>query len=197
VALRALSRASFAPEVDEQAKRTLLFTERALQDQARGGFYARTADQTATGVFSERDKPYDDNAKLARALLTMSHVEDEPEHRVVAERALTALADVGRVAARGRQVGDYLLALEQLSAPYVMFSVVGLPDDPGTRVLFDAAQRAYLPQGIVAFSPPETSRYPYRGRPAVYLCSDNACSSPVFAADALPAALAAFVSAAE
>lgn len=197
VALRALSRASFAPELDEQAKRTLVFTERVLQDQAGGGFYARTADETATGIFSERDKPYDDNAKLARVLLALSHVEDEPEDRAVAERALTTLADVRRVAARGRQVGEYLLALEQLSDPYVMFSVVGPADDPATRALFDAAWRAYLPQGIVAFSPPETSRYPYRGRPAVYLCSDNACSSPVFAPDLLPAALAAFVSAGE
>lgn len=197
VALRALSRASFAPALDEQAKRTLLFTERVLQDQVHGGFYARTADETATGVFSERDKPYDDNAKLARVLLTLSHVEDEPSYRTAAERALTELADARGVAARGRQVGEYLLALEQLSDPYVMFSVVGLPDDPGTRALFDAAWRAYLPQGIVAFSPPETSRYPYRGRPAVYLCSDNACSSPVFTADLLAAALAAFVSAAE
>jgi uncharacterized protein YyaL (SSP411 family) len=178
-------------------KRTLLFTEHTLQDTTHGGFYARTADAAATGVFSERDKPYDENAKLARLLLNISHEEDDPAYRATAERTLTALSDASRVAARGRQVGEYLLALEQLEDPYVMFSVVGPPDDPATRSLFDAAWRTHIPQGIVAFSPPDTSRYPYRGRPAVYLCSDNACSSPVYAPNDLPKALKTFVAAAE
>ncbi|MET0287328.1 MAG: DUF255 domain-containing protein [Polyangiales bacterium] len=191
-ALDALALASFDPTLTRRADDTLRFVLDTLQDP-RGGFYAHTPIEGAAGVFAERQKPYDDNAELARILLARSHSQDDAGLAKVARRALEALSDPARVAARGRLVAPYLLALEQLDGPYVMFSIVGHADDPGVRALHQAAYRAYLPHGIVAFSEPEHSRYPYPGKAALYLCSDNACSSPLHDAASLPAALRAFL----
>ncbi|HEX5657782.1 MAG TPA: DUF255 domain-containing protein [Polyangiales bacterium] len=190
-ALDALALATFDPALEHRADDTLRFVLDTLQDTERGGFYAHTAIEGAAGVFAERQKPFDENAELAMLLTQRAHIEDDAELTTVARRTLTAISD--QVAARGRMIGTYLLALEQVDGPYVMFSIVGHADDPAVRALQQAAYRAYVPQGIVAFNEPEHSRYPYPGKAALYLCSDNACSSPVSDPAQLPAALAAFL----
>jgi uncharacterized protein len=189
-ALDALALASFDLTLKRRADDTLRFVRDTLQDTERGGFYAHTAIPGAIGVFADRQKPFDENAELARLLTERAHIEDDPTLTDVARRALTAISD--QVPARGRLIGAYVLAQEQLDGPYVMFSLVGHADDPAVRALQQAAYRSYLPQGIISFSKPEHSRYPYPGKAAVYLCSDNACSSPVTDPAQLAAALAEF-----
>jgi hypothetical protein len=191
----ALSLASGEPALAREADATVDWTIAHLRDR-EGGFVSSDA-RPGVGVFAERALPFDANAKLARILLSRAHVEDEPRWRAIAEGALTALAAPARIASQGRQIADYLLALEQRSSPYVLFSVVGQPSDPQTRALLNAAWRSYLPRGIVSESSPDMSRYPYPGHAVVYLCSDNACSSPIRDVAALAPALAEFIAEAD
>ncbi|HEY6881695.1 MAG TPA: hypothetical protein VI299_26895, partial [Polyangiales bacterium] len=171
------------------ANATLDWTLEHLRDADSGGFFSHSATH---GIFRDRRVPFEHNAKLAQLLLARGHIDDEPRFTALAEGALHALSSPDRVQNQGRQIGDYALALEQRVGPYVMFSVVGEPNDPATRALLAAAFRAYVPNGIVSVSGPQESRYPYPGHAVIYLCSDDACSSPIRDAAALPAALASF-----
>jgi len=52
---------------------------------------------------------------------------------------------------------------------------VGLPE---ARSLFAAGRSIYEPRKALHFEMP--GRYPDLGRPAMFVCTANACSSPVF-----------------
>lgn len=154
-----------------------------LQDE-RGGFYAHTPDPEAVGVFAERRKPLEENGLTARFLLLLDRYLDgdgskPTAYREAALRALTALGDPKTIEAEGRIVGTYLLALEEAMMPTVDITVVGdLGDGGTTQALFDAALAFAEPRAILEVSAPGV-RYPDIGKPAVYLCTQTACSSPI------------------
>ncbi|MGB1275077.1 MAG: hypothetical protein ACPG77_04950 [Nannocystaceae bacterium] len=64
-------------------------------------------------------------------------------------------------------------------------TIVGTPTDPEAQALHRAARILYAPQATLAWSAPG-ERYPDRGKPAVYLCTDSTCSPPIFDAAAVP-----------
>ena len=140
------------------------------------GFFAHTADPAARGVFAERRVPLAENGVLARGLTHLARVTDEERYAAAAQSALRSQSE-REVKRAGRRVGDYLLALEERRAPFVMLSVVG-PDDDATAALQQAAFRVPFPHRIVELGRPGESRYPFPGRPAVFLCNESACSLP-------------------
>lgn len=168
-----------------------------LQDQ-HGGFYAHTPDPDAVGVFAERRKPLEENGLTARFLLLLDrHLDGDGSkptaYREAALRALATLGDPRTIAAEGRIVGTYLLALEEATMPTVDITVVGdLDDAGGTRALFDAALGFAEPRAILEVSAPGV-RYPDLGKPAVYLCTETACSSPITKPDRFAAMAEEFV----
>lgn len=97
----------------------------------------------------------------------------------------------------GRMIGEYLLALEALEATQLVLSVVGPADDARTRALFEAARAVPDPRCLVELGRPGASRYPYPGEPAVFLCSNEACSMPVTEPAALAAQARGFLADAE
>ena len=62
--------------------------------------------------------------------------------------------------------------------PTVDVTVVGAPNDPRTEALALAALHLPEPRAVVERSLPG-ERYPDTGSPAVYLCTETACSSPI------------------
>ena len=169
---------------------TLVRTEMAAPG---GGFYAHTVDPEARGVFAERRIPIHHNAVAARVLLALYRIEGE---QALHDGALAAVRAVGRPDAlrvQGRKVGEYLLALEELRAPYAIFSVVGPAGDPETAALHRAALRFHHPTRLVELGRPGASRYPYPGAPAVYLCTASACSMPIADPVELPEAARRFL----
>lgn len=161
---------------------------------AEGGLYAHTEDPEAVGVFARRRRPTVDNAVAARGLIRLSRLTGESSHRELAVAALGAVSGTESLRRLGRKVGEYLMALEELEAPYVLVSVVG-PDDERTRALRAAAFRLAHPNRLVELGRPGESRYPYPGAPAAYLCNAEACSVPVSDPSELPAAAERFLSA--
>jgi uncharacterized protein YyaL (SSP411 family) len=172
---------------------TMDFVLESLQDAAHGGFFAHSPDAAAAGVFAHAEKPVADNARLARLILRRARLEHDARLDEVAQRTLRSASDPGAIARQGRKVGDLLLALEEATSDYVMFSVVGPATDARTRALWQAAAHAYAPHALLRVDEPGLALYPYPGEPALYLCSASACSAPVSDPAALPAALAAFV----
>lgn len=165
----------------EHARAAAEFSLKELQDPA-GGFFAHTADPTAVGVFAERRKPFEDNALVARFLLelhrNLDHERDDLPYAPAAERALRAVSDANLVKEQGRMLGEYVVALAELTATPIDITVVGRPDDPAARALLRAALAHDEPRATVAMSPPG-ARYPDQGKPAAYLCTDTACSTPI------------------
>ena len=173
-------------------------TAEAMQALAHdeGGWYAHSEDPEAVGVFARRRRPTVDNAVAARALIRLARLSGDDAYREHAVSALQAVSGARSLRRLGRKVGEYVMALEELAAPYVLVSVVG-PDDATTRALHGAAFRLSAPNRLVELGRPGQSRYPFPGEPAAYLCNAEACSVPVSDPDALAAAAVRFLDAAE
>jgi uncharacterized protein YyaL (SSP411 family) len=177
-----------------RAYATLDFVLATLQDREQGGFFAVSQDGAESGVFAARNKPLNENARLARLLYLRARREGEPEFKALAERTLRS--EQRAIAEAGRKAGDALIALDDALHGYVMFTVVGPQADPRTQALRKAAYEVYAPHALLRSDEPGQSHYPYPGEPAIYLCSDSACSAPVTSPDALAESLSAFVRAA-
>jgi len=173
----------------DQARRLADVLLRVFQDPDDGGFFAQTADPEAVGALAERRKPLRENAVAARFLIelhrTLDHKEDNLPYEPAARRALISVSRPKTIKSYGRSIGEYLVALELLRATPVDITVVGAPSDPTAEALHRAARTLYAPQATIAWSAPG-ERYPDRGKPAVYLCTDTTCSPPIFAPGAVP-----------
>jgi uncharacterized protein YyaL (SSP411 family) len=186
----ALHQASGDPRWKEEAS-ALARAMNVLRD-GEGGFFAHTEDPDAVGVFRERRVPITDNAIVARALLVLARTTDNDSMRETAIAALRACARPNELRELGRMIGEYLMALETLEQGHVLLSIVG-PDDEGTRALHRAALDLYEPRRLIELGRPGASRYPFPGEPAIFLCTADACSMPVFAPQELPGALLDFL----
>lgn len=150
---------------------------RELDDSDGGGFFATTAADT-DGLIP-RDKPFRDNVFAARLLLALATDTGRDAYREAAERTLSAVVGAGVRSGNPARIAELGLALEDLAHGAVEFSIVtGDPSAPDSRALFAAALGVYEPRKALHFEAP--GRYPDLGRAAIFVCTDNACSSPVF-----------------
>ena len=150
-----------------------------FEDREGGGFYAHTEDPSATGVFAERRKPFETNARAARFLIGLSRLAvdqghhrgrnlEEKQWRAAALRALQAFASPDVLDAQDRFTGDYLLAIEESAAPQIEFRVMGSPG-PGLDALWAAALRVYEPLKVLRFQPPSSEPEAEADPPVVYV----------------------------
>lgn len=80
-----------------------------LSDESGGALFGATKDPDAVGVFAKRRVPFEENIMAVRLL---ARVSGEPYAKAIA-RILTAMSAPEEIKARGRWLGDYLLALEE------------------------------------------------------------------------------------
>ena len=149
-----------------------------LEDKEGGGFWSHTEEPGATGVLADRMKPFDENALAARFLLRLFHTTGEEQWRAAAEKTLRALADPALIENEGRDIGNFLLALDELAHAPLHFDVVGKAGDQDTDALLAASRAVYAPGTIVTRSDPGGD-HPDLGHASVLICSDRVCSSPV------------------
>lgn len=181
--LLALYRATGEPRWLDAASQTASFMRARLEDPKHGGLFAHTEDPAAVGVFAVRRKPVEENGLAARFFIALHrHLDGDGRiatpYREAAERALAAVGQAETIEGEGRIIGQLLLGLEDVLAPTVDVTVVGLPEDPRTTALHLAALGYYEPRAVLERSRPG-ERYPDIGKPAVYLCTESACSSPI------------------
>ena len=165
-----------------EARSLAKFMDDALADREHGGFFAHTLDPSAVGVFAERRKPLEENAMAARFMLELhrqiDHLPEPGEHGERALATLRAVSDPQALRAEGRMIGQYALAIAEATFTPVDVTVVGKRGDPAVMALHRAALALDDPRTIVSISP-TGARYPDIGAPAVYLCTDNSCSTPI------------------
>jgi uncharacterized protein len=95
------------------------FLLRDLADD-QGGFFASSADPDAVGVFAVRRKPFEDNVTALRLLARLARLApagsgDRARYARAIAGTLRAIATPDEIKARGRVLGDFLLALEETS----------------------------------------------------------------------------------
>jgi uncharacterized protein YyaL (SSP411 family) len=127
----------------------------------------------------------DENIALVRfASMLAFATGDNPFHSTAAE-AMRYLAS-SSVALRPLSAG-ILLANDDFTVAPIHVTVVGPASNPQTNALYAAALRAITAHELIELRDPADRApiptavtYPNLGRPALFLCTATACSSPVF-----------------
>ncbi|HSO34479.1 MAG TPA: DUF255 domain-containing protein [Labilithrix sp.] len=87
-----------------------------LTDDDSGGMFASTRDPDAVGVFAKRRVPFEDDVVAIRMLARLARAVPAAEAKkygAAIDRLLRAVSKPEEIRARGRMIGDYLLALEE------------------------------------------------------------------------------------
>ena len=177
------------------AESTLDFVAARLRDP-RGGFIAAPVPTQARGVFREPVRAIDQNVALARVANYAYRYSGAPRYRQLAWHAVKLLASVPGDG--GTMHADVLLADRELAAAPTHITVVGSKADPAAQGLHAAALRipaTYLQvdwwDRVEGPLPNPAIRYPQLATAAAFACSENACSTPVYEADKVLAAVLA------
>ena len=176
-----LHRVTADPRWRDQALAVAEFMHAELAAEG-GGFYAHSEDPSAVGVFAERRRPLRENALAAQFLWELHACLDDQavatKQRERGHQTLLAIGSPAQIEASGKVVGRYLIAAELYLGTTLDVTIVAAPGDPIGDALWQAALSLWEPRATVERSEPG-QRYPDIGKPAVYLCSEAACSRPI------------------
>jgi uncharacterized protein YyaL (SSP411 family) len=171
----------------EESRRLALLAVELFVDEERGGFFLTPVDGEQ---LVSRKKDFDDhptpsgNSMLAYILLRVARLWGDAElerHAVGVFRLVSRLLPQAPSA-----FGHTLCALDLHFSPPHEIAVIGPPDAEVAR----AALEPFEPNAVVAFGPSEDvpllqGKELVDGRPAVYVCENFACQTPVTEAAAL------------
>ena len=158
---------------------------------SKGGY----ASAAAAGAVIQPVPHIDENIALARFANLLGQVTGVPRYRQMAEEAMRYLTVPGIATSRITEAG-ILLADRELNRDPLHFTVVGSKQDPRSTALFAAAldqpgwyKRAeWWDRSEGPLVNPDVT-YPELDRPALFVCTDNRCSLPIFK----PTGLVAFL----
>ena len=166
---------------------------RTLEDPAAGGFWD-APERDAPGRLAMREKPIEDGAAMADALLRLGVLTGDDGWRESALRALRGF--VGEY----RQWGQFAAAFGSTVARALgeprLAVVVGPAEDPVARALWQVVLGSDDPNGARQWLVPgrDSERIAARGygadRVAAYVCVGTVCSAPIAAPADLAAELA-------
>jgi uncharacterized protein YyaL (SSP411 family) len=171
----------------EESRRLALLAVELFEDEERGGFFLTPADGEQLVA---RKKDFDDNptpsgnSMLAYVLLRIARLWGDNE---LERQAVGVFRLVSRLAAQAPSAfGHTLSALDLHFSPPREIAVIGSPAAEVART----ALAAFEPNTVVAFGPSDevpllAGKDLVGGRPAVYICENFACRSPLTEADAL------------
>jgi len=156
-----------------------------------------TAASSDTAGFSPQPE-VGENADAARFFNLLAYYTGRADDRRLAQRAMKFIATPQIAAAPDAPVAAILLADHESTVPPLHITVVGSKESADASALFVEALRAptwykrveWWDSGEGALPNPDVE-YPRFTYAAAFLCTGNACSSPVKTADALAAKLEA------
>ena len=164
-----------------------------LEDPAQGGFWD-APDRAAPGRLAMREKPIEDGAAAAEALLRLATLTGEETWRESAVRALRGF--VGEYRQWGQFAAAYGSAVARALGEPRLVVVVGPETDPIAKALWQIALSSDDPNGSRQWLVPgrDDERLAARGYPAdrvaAYVCVGTVCSAPIAAPAGLAAELA-------
>jgi uncharacterized protein YyaL (SSP411 family) len=136
------------------------------------GFYDASVDPAAIGYFAVRRMSLEGNARAARFLLTLADILAEPTWRTQAVGAIQAAARGQRIERHGRNVGDLLVALEQVLAPHATITIQGAADARDAGALLAEARK------LAGTRPFLYLRRDEAPRTGASVCAAGTCSEP-------------------
>ena len=147
-------------------------------------------------VFPEPRPQFDENTGVVRFGVALAQRTGRVEYRAMASTALRWLLSPGLAEGRGFYVAGLLLAEEEARTDPLHIAILGRKDDPRARDLFATALRAPTAHRLIEWwdrregpAPRGEALYPRYERAAAFVCSNGACSAPIFDAGALAARL--------
>jgi uncharacterized protein YyaL (SSP411 family) len=153
-----------------------------LEDPAEGGFFD-APERVEPGRVALREKPIEDNAMAADALLRLAALSGEDMWRESGERALRAF--VGTYRAWGQFASPYANAMARALTEPLTITVVGPKEDVTAASLWSAARSVDDPARSMQWLVPgdddallEQRGFP-RDRTAAYVCIGTTCSAPL------------------
>jgi uncharacterized protein YyaL (SSP411 family) len=185
-----------------------------FEDKASGGFFF-TADDHEELI--ARNKDFQDasvpsgNGMAASALIRLGKLTGKTEYLESARGAI--LAGMPIMERAPTAAGQLLIALDMWLGPTRELVLVGGSDDAENQAALSELQRAYSPNGVLAYrrgglppgahapsSPGEASRSPslmplfegraaIDGQPTLYICENFACQKPVVGREAIVQAI--------
>jgi hypothetical protein len=137
-----------------------------------------------------------ENVVAARFFNLLAHYTGKTEHRQLSERAMKFLATPAIASAPDAPVAAILLADREFSSEPLHVTVVASKTSPDARALFETAIGAPMWYKRIEWSDAAEGalanpdvEYPQFKFPAAFLCTGNACSSPMKTPEALQAKL--------
>jgi len=162
-----------------RAESAAQFMRANFADSAAGFVTSKATDRSYTPR-PERDE----NILLARFANLLSHYTGNSEYHAMAERAMRYLA--APEIAKYLPTAGTLLADREIASDPIHMTIVGHKDDPAAQALFQAA--AAYPSGYLRLEwwdtregklPNPDVLYPELKTAAAFICTGNACSSPI------------------
>jgi uncharacterized protein YyaL (SSP411 family) len=172
----------------QEAEALAQTTQELLEDVNGAGFFDRPPSPNNLGLLNVPTKPARENIQAVRWYLDLFHLTSKDEYRSTAERTLQSVVGTPQplpVALIG-------LAVDEWFRPPVHIAIVGMPDDAGTKALWDEARRLYCPRKMVKMFDPQQGTmkwgeisFPYNGTPSAFICTDQMCLPPVNQAEGM------------
>ena len=159
-----------------------------LEDTERGGFYDTPAGGQS-GRLARRERPIEENATAASALLRLAVKAGDEAWREVALRALRSF--VGEYRGWGQFAASYANAVARALREPVSVIVVGRMSDASAEALWRAARSSDDPDLVAQHLDPDVAAVAIaeRGFPpdrtAAYVCVGTSCSAPLADAGSL------------
>ena len=194
MAFVSLYRSTGTREWLDHASATLSFIDAHFRD-VRGGFISAPTPRKAAGVFAQPLRLYEENLAATRLAALAYQYNGNARWRDMADQGMRYLA-APALADSDRFLPGVLLADAEVTRAPVHIAVVGHKDDSAAQSLH-AAALAYPAVNLrvdwwdarEGALPNADVKYPQFAKAAAYGCTGAACSSPVFAADKVRAAV--------
>ncbi len=166
------------------AKEVLAWVLKNLQDAKGGGFYSSPLANLSYGNLSFPDKPFDENSTAALALIELYRLTGDAIYKKAAEHTLKLLSKF--YPNRGYMAGTFAAALRLYNSYPNQIVIIGSLKDKAALALHSAALRYYDPDKIVIFLDEGTKplkvgeiEFPEMEKPALFVCRQSVCSSPI------------------
>jgi uncharacterized protein YyaL (SSP411 family) len=164
------------------AQRVATRIRERLEDAESGGFFD-APERREPGRVAMREKPIEENAMAADALMRLAALTGDEQWRETAVRALRSF--VGTYRAWGQFASSYANTIARALTEPLAITVVGPTDDATAKALWDAARSVDDPaRSIQRIVPNEDgARLAQLGFPgdrtAAYVCIGTTCSAPL------------------
>jgi uncharacterized protein YyaL (SSP411 family) len=147
---------------------------------------------TASAALLKAQAEAGENVTLACFANMLAQYTGKKGYRAMADHAMSYLASPSVISQEGYSVAGILLANRELSADPTHITIAGAKNDPAAQALFATALRDAPPYTRIEWYdaaegplPGKDIEYPSLPAAAAYLCTANACSSPMRTPEAL------------